>query len=193
MYVELLGDTDEDDFTTPTVIDSSSKNVQTTIIAGEYNGVKASVDTITNLAIYRVKINRSYETWTYRPSMLHSTIIIYVRLGSITIDGIRIPAHCTAYLSPPQSSSSLDENEKNEHDNDFIQVTSEEYGADFLVLAGEPLKNQTVSARGSMVLSTPSELEQAYIDYERGDMGIPWSEQCTDEEWRRHLRKNRIR
>ena len=49
--VELLGDTDDDDFTTPTVIDSSSKNVQTTIIAGEYNGVKASVDTITNLAI----------------------------------------------------------------------------------------------------------------------------------------------
>ena len=49
----------------------------------------------------------------------------------------------------------------------------------------EPLKQQ-VTARGSMVVKTPKELEHAYIDYENGEMGVPWSEKLTDG---RHLRQ----
>ena len=71
---------------------------------------------------------------------------------------------------------------------DTIQIKSREKHTDFLVLAGQPL-NQKVTARGSMVVETPDELEQAFVEYEKGDMGVPWSESCTDDEWRRHLRR----
>ena len=98
------------------------------------------------------------------------------------IGNTQVPAHCTAYLSPPSSSS---ENDKGK---DIIQIKSQEKNTDFLVLAGQPL-HQKVKARGSMVVETPQELEQAFVDYERGDVGVPWSESLTDDEWRRHLRR----
>ena len=173
--IELLGGEDE----TPTVRDTR-KDIQTTIIAGSYDGTSTSVDTISDLSILRVEMNKPYERWTYAPPPTHSTIIIYVRTGSIMIGNTRVAAHCTAYISSP----SLSEEDKKK----VIHITSGKDGADFLVLAGEPLK-QRVTARGSMVVETPKELEHAYIDYENGEMGVPWSEKLTDLEWRRHLRQ----
>ena len=165
--VELLYDGED----TPTTIDENG--TQTTIIAGDYDGITASVDTISDLAIFRVEIVNSYQTWTYEAPSSHSTIIIYTRTGSIYVGGTRIPPHCTAYLSS---------------NGKHATVQSDESGADFLVMAGEPL-NQNVAAKGSMVVETHAELERAFVDYEEGSMGIPWSEGSTDEEWRRHLKK----
>ena len=145
---------------------------RTQIIAGEHDGVSASVDTISDLAIFRVEIDNPYHTWTHKAPSSHSTMIIYVRTGSVTIGNTRIPSHCTAYLSA---------------DGGFVRVQSEEKGADFLVMAGKPL-GQEVTARGNMVVETHEELEQAFVDYGRGKMGVPWSESSSDEEWRRHLR-----
>ena len=56
------------------------------------------------------------------------------------------------------------------------------------MMAGEPL-GQAVTARGSMVMETLEELEQAFVDYAEGSMGIPWSEKSTDAEWRRQFLK----
>ena len=69
----------------------------------------------------------------------------------------------------------------------IIQIKSQEKNTDFLVLAGQPL-NQKVTARGSMVVETPQELEQAFDDYERGGMGVPWSESLTDDDIRKGYR-----
>lgn len=167
--VELLGDEEGE---TPIVVDTYGS--KTTIIAGEHDGISASVDTISDLTILRVEMmDKPYQTWNHSPPSSHSTIIIYVRTGSITIgNNIRVPPHCTAYLSSHGKT---------------LTVTSEANGADFLVMAGKPL-NQRVTARGSMVVETPAELEDAFRDYEQGKMGVPWSESCTDAEWKRHLK-----
>lgn len=175
--IELLGDEEE----TPTVIDEKD-GIQTTVIAGTYNNVSASVDTVTDLSIFRVQINKAHRLWTHTPPSTQSTTIIYVRTGSIMIGNTEVPVHCTAYLSLPSSVS------ENGNGKDVIQIKSQEKNSDFLVLAGQPL-HQKVTARGSMVVETPQELEQAFDDYERGDMGVPWSENLTDDEWRRHLRR----
>jgi len=174
--IELLGGEEE----TPTVIDEKI-GIHTTVIAGSYNDVSASVNTITDLSIFRVQINKANRTWTHTPPSTQSTTIIYVRTGSIMIGNTKVPAHCTAYLSTPFSSS--EDNGK-----DMIQIKSQEKNTDFLVLAGQPL-HQKVKARGSMVVETPQELEQAFDEYERGELGVPWSESLTDDEWRRHLRR----
>jgi len=175
--IELLGDEEE----TPTVIDEKN-DIRTTVIAGTYNNISASVDTISDLSIFRVQMNSPHRTWSHAPPSTQSTTIIYVRTGSIMIGNTKVPAHCTAYLSPP---TSVSENGKGK---DVIQIKSQEKNTDFLVLAGKPL-HQKVTARGSMVVETPQELEQAFDEYERGDMGVPWSESLTDDEWRRHLRR----
>ena len=172
--IELLGGEDE----TPTVIDEKN-DMHITVIAGTYNNISASVDTITDLSIFRVQMNKANRTWKHTPPSTQSTTIIYVRTGSIMIGNTEVPAHCTVYLSPPSES---------EGGKETIHIKSQEKNIDFLVLAGQPL-HQKVTARGSMVVETPQELEQAFDDYERGDMGIPWSESLTDDEWRRHLRQ----
>ena len=172
--IELLGGEDE----TPTVIDEKN-DIQITVIAGTYNNKSASVDTITDLSIFRVQMNKANRIWVHTPPSTQSTTIIYVRTGSIMIGNTEVPAHCTAYLSPPSES---------EGGKETIQIKSQEKNTDFLVLSGQPL-HQKVTARGSMVVETPQELEQAFDEYERGDMGIPWSESLTDDEWRRHLRQ----
>ena len=69
----------------------------------------------------------------------------------------------------------------------ILEVTSNE-GADFLLLAGEPL-NEPVAAQGSMVMNSPEEINLAYRDYQSGRMGAPWSETLTDEEWMQHVAK----
>lgn len=175
--IELLGGEDE----TPTVYDEKN-SIQTTVIAGTYNNISASVDTVTDLSIFRVQISKAYGTWKHTPPSTQSTTIVYVRTGSIMIGNTQVPAHCTAYLSPQSSSS------KNGNGKDIIHIKSQEKNTDFLVLSGQPL-HQKVTARGSMVVETPQELGQAFDDYERGDMGVLWSESLNDDEWRRHLRR----
>lgn len=113
------------------------------------------------------------QMWRHYAKGSHSTIIIYIRTGSITIDGTRVLPRCTAYLSS---------------DGDVLSVQSDGGGADFLLMAGEPL-GQEVEARGSMVMETAEEFEQAFDDYTNGKMGVPWGEKCTDMEWRDHLAK----
>lgn len=41
-----------------------------------------------------------------------------------------------------------------------------------------------------MVMNTEREIEEAYFDFQRGFMGIPWSEKLSDTEWIEHVKKN---
>jgi redox-sensitive bicupin YhaK (pirin superfamily) len=77
---------------------------------------------------------------------------------------------------------------------------------DVLVLAGQPLYEQyanpmtntiqtstssiePVSMQGSMVMNYPHEIQQAYLDYQRGKMGLPWDHELSDEKWQQHVQK----
>lgn len=161
--VELLGGEDE----TPTV---EHQGTTTTIIAGEHHGKAASVDLTSDLTILRVEM-RGYSSWKHPEANQHDTMIIYVRTGSIIIGGQIVSAHCTAYLTSTR---------------DELKVIAGQERADFLFLSGKPL-GQNVAARGSMVADTNTDLVKAFADYERGDMGTPWSEQYSDDEWRKHV------
>ena len=163
--VELLGDDES-----PAVVENGCK---TTVIAGEYSGSKASVDTVSDLSILTAKIGRG-KVWKYSPPTSHSTVIIYVRLGSVKIGRTKVDAHCTAYLSKGGESVSV----------------HAERGAEILVLSGHPLHQRSV-AKGCMVTDSHEDLERAFVDYEQGHLGVPWSETCTDDEWREHLRHRR--
>ena len=165
--VQLLGGEAE----TPTIKHQDST---TEVIAGRHGGKRASVDLTSDLTILRVEI-KEYSSWKHADSKNHSTMIIYVRKGSILIDGEEVSAHCTAHLTSQEGD---------------LKVMAGQDGADFLLLSGIPL-GQNVAARGSMVADTNAGLEKAFADYERGEIGTPWSERYSDGEWRKHVAKYR--
>lgn len=169
--VHLLGGEDE----TPTVFIYKDGSLQssTVVIAGEYAEKFASIETYSNVNILHVNVSPN-ATWSHTLPVSYSTAIIYMRLGSAYVGSTRIPPHYTAYLGPSSDQ--------------VIVSTSQNEGADFLFLAGEPL-NEPVAAQGSMVMNTDSEIRQAYVDYQSGKMGVPWDHKLSDDEWKSHLQK----
>lgn len=97
--------------------------VITTVVFGEYNQNRATVDCPTNAAILRVHFKKR-ATWRHRMPKKHDTAVLYVRKGSIRVGSELIPVHHTAYLT-----SSGEE----------LVIESDEE-ADVLLLSGEPLR-----------------------------------------------------
>jgi redox-sensitive bicupin YhaK (pirin superfamily) len=60
--------------------------------------------------------------------------------------------------------------------------------SDFLFLAGAPIHEPCV-AQGSMVMNSADQINQAYLDYQLGSFGRPWSHKLSDEEWKQHVAK----
>jgi len=186
--VNLLGGQEE----TPTILaysdgtlksvtdnDSSRKTdsalqSKTIVIAGKYGQHYASIETFSGVDIFHVVIEPG-GTWKHSIPPHYSTGIIYMRLGSASVDGTTILPHHTAYLS--RQGNEL-----------IVTNSSPTKTADFLLLAGEDL-NEPVAAQGSMVMNSYDQINQAYQDYQQGRMGIPWSHELSDEKWREHLQK----
>jgi hypothetical protein len=42
-----------------------------------------------------------------------------------------------------------------------------------------------------MVMNYPSEIDDAYRDYQYGKMGIPWDYKLNDNEWLDHINKSK--
>lgn len=169
--IDLLGGPED----TPTVVtNNNGKSTETIVIAGTHDGATSAAPIRSELAILHVKMEAG-TTWQHEMPASHETVVLYVRRGAIEIEGERIPPHHTAYLSTQGASLTV--------------VNAEDGGeADFLLLAGQPLR-EPVAAQGSMVMNTDSEINVAYDDYQRGLMGLPWSEQLSDEDWTAHVDK----
>ncbi|KAL3758827.1 hypothetical protein ACHAWU_007944 [Discostella pseudostelligera] len=157
----------------------------TTIVCGEHDGIRTPVKCPTNAAIIRVQFNcnNSYRksgtsatTWTHVLPSTHETAIVYVRKGSVKIDGERIPPQHTVFLSPDGDELTIEASSNNEE-------------AEILLLTGEPIR-EPISTQGSMVMNTPQEVQRAYMDYQRGNMGMPWDHKLSDDEWREHVKQN---
>lgn len=168
--------------TTP-VVTSKDGSTITTIVCGEHDGIRAPVKCPTNASILRIQFTQQQQnnqkqqpsTWTHTLPSAHETAILYTNKGSIQIDGQRIPPHHTVFLSSHGAQ---------------LTITAEGTGeADLLLLSGEPLR-EPLASQGSMVMNSESEIQQAYMDFQRGFMGVPWSESLTDEEWRDHVKRN---
>ena len=149
------------------------ENTITTVIAGEHNGIRAPIDCPTNVAIMRVQLLQN-KSWTHNVPSSHETAIIYVRKGSIQVGTQRVPPHYTAYLTSQGGE---------------LSIQSLDGGADILLLSGEPLR-EPIASQGSMVMNTNAEIQQAYVDYQLGKMGLPWSEKLSDDEWLQHIKTN---
>lgn len=164
--VELLGGEVE----TPVVVENGSSTI---IIAGIHNGMKGAAKTRSDVTILHGQLGAG-AVWKHQLPESHRTVILYMRKGSASIGDTQIPTHHTAYMKP--------------YGSDLVVIADEE-GADFLLMAGEPM-NEPVSAQGSMVMNHPDQINQAYADYQMGKMGLPWDHKLSDEEWQEHIRKN---
>lgn len=169
-FSQLLGSEDE----TPTVVSQGAKgSVETIVIAGEFEGHKSSARTYSDVSIFHVTLAPgSRSTWNYSLPQTHRTALLYLRQGSLIIDGEHIGPHNTVYF---------------DYFGNELMIESEK-GADFLFLSGEPL-NEPVAAQGSMVMNSGREISQAYADYQAGKMGAPWNEKLTNDEWEKHVKK----
>ena len=166
--VDLLGGEEE----TPTVVtENGDSKTETLVLAGTYGGKTSKAPLLSDIALLHVKMSPG-STWIYDIPDAFRTAIMYVRTGSLSIGGERVPPQHTAYLG------SFGTN---------LEVTSKE-GADFLLMAGEPL-NEPVAAQGSMVMNSPEEINMAYNDYQSRRMGSPWDHKMSDEEWSQHVRQ----
>ncbi|KAL7466342.1 hypothetical protein ACHAXS_006641 [Conticribra weissflogii] len=163
------------------IITSKDGSTITTVVCGEHSGVKATVECPTDASIIRVqlkKMNQNSSTiWTHNIPQSHKTAILYTRKGSIEVDGERIGPHHTVYLSANGAQLTISK----PHDDGTDE-------SDVLLLSGSPL-NEPIASQGSMVMNTDNEIREAYMDFQSGFMGVPWSEKLTDEEWRKHVAK----
>lgn len=160
------------DHTTP-IVKENNDATTTTVVAGDYKGIRAPIECPTNVSMMRVQLSKD-SSWTHSIPSSHETAIIYVRKGSIQIGTQRIPPHYTVYLTSQ---------------GEELSIQSLEGEADILLLSGEPLR-EPIASQGSMVMNSPAEIQQAYLDYQLGKMGMPWSEKLSDEEWQQHVKKN---
>ena len=173
-YLLLLGDEKE----TPVV---QQDGVICRILAGKYSDYEAGVPTASDLSVLHVSL-QSGATWTYSLPETYETLIIYMRKGRLDVIGDNdendtaetIPTHYTAFFSPSGKQ---------------LKVKAGDSVTDFMVLAGTPL-NEPVSAKGSMVMRFPHEIDQAYRDYQLGLFGAPWPHALTREEWLAHVERN---
>ena len=160
--------------TTP-VVTSQDGSTITTIVAGEHDGISAPVECPTDASIIRVQFTgKEPSIWTHSLPSSHETAILYVRKGSVQIDEQRIPPHHTVYLAS---------------DGEQLTIRALEGEADVLLLSGEPLR-EPIASQGSMVMNTEGEIQTAYMDYQRGFMGMPWDHKIDDDEWRDHVKRN---
>jgi quercetin 2,3-dioxygenase len=167
------GISNDDVCTIPSI---KTPGTETLVLVGEYNGMKSNVETFSPMSILHVKVNSSQQWSMDLSDTNYKTGILYMRRGSCRAgtNDIEIPTHYTATLSSSGNTFSIDAGED---------------GADFMLLLGTPLY-EPVEARGSMVMNTMEEIEQAYNDYNRGYMGFPWPWNYNDDEWKLHVSKN---
>eukprot|EP00566_Odontella_aurita_P020044 CAMPEP_0113554350 /NCGR_PEP_ID=MMETSP0015_2-20120614/16100_1 /TAXON_ID=2838 /ORGANISM="Odontella" /LENGTH=293 /DNA_ID=CAMNT_0000455481 /DNA_START=530 /DNA_END=1411 /DNA_ORIENTATION=+ /assembly_acc=CAM_ASM_000160 len=163
--VELLGGEED----TPVIFENGTSTI---IIAGGHSGIEGAAKAQSDVTILHVCMDVE-SLWNHRLPESHRTVIIYMRKGSVSVGETLVPVHHTAYMDPFGSE---------------LVIKAGEDGADFLLMAGEPL-DEPVSAQGSMVMNYPNEINKAYDDYQMGKMGKPWDHKLSDDEWLEHIRK----
>lgn len=172
--IDLLGGPDETPIVTTTTKEEDQVQTETVVIAGTHQNQTSTAPVRSDVTILHVRMKPG-SVWGHEFPINHETAIVYMRQGRVdivttTATTTSIDPHHTAYLQPFGKR---------------LTVQTEK-GADFLLLAGEPLR-EPVSAQGSMVMNTPDQINNAYSDYQQGLMGLPWDHKLTDEEWKQHV------
>ncbi|MEK7433953.1 MAG: pirin family protein [Cyanobacteriota bacterium] len=123
------------------------------IIAGEYNNVKGSAYTFSEINLFDVRLNEKAEIKLSFPEKFNTGILIIE--GSVKVNGSEIAKVNNFVLF------------KNEG-TDFVLEALEK--STILVLNGKPL-NEPIATYGPFLMNTNQEIQQAIIDYNNGDFG----------------------
>ena len=106
-----------------------------------------------------------------------------------------VPIHSTVFIENPVSAASAISISPGERL--IVIPTKLDDPVDLLVLSGCPLYAEQgsdvepIATQGSMVMNYPSEIDDAYRDYQYGKMGIPWDYKLNDKEWLDHIDKSK--
>ncbi len=152
-------------------------NTKTHVLVGKYGNVESEVETFSPMSILHVEMEKQ-SSWSMDFPISYKTGILYMRQGSGYLPSEEaerqlIDSHHTATLTPY---------------GDKMTIVAGDDGADFMLLVGAPLY-EPVQAQGSMVMNSEREISEAYNDYSKGRMGLPWDHKLTDDEWIDHVRK----
>lgn len=167
--VDLLGG----DHETPTLIESKGSELEskTVVIAGSHKSYKSTMTQKSDFTILQVSVEPG-KTWSHSSPLSFQSMVIYMRSGCAKIQGTVVPKHGTSFCS--------------NNGEELVLVADEKMGADFLLLAGQPL-HQDVIARGSVVGESHQDIANFRKDCEENKMGKTWDETLTDEQWKMHV------
>ncbi len=135
------------------VVDAPDKSVTVKVIAGESLGQSAIIQTRTPIIYLHVKMQPNAIFQQSIPANFNA--FLYVLEGQVTSSS---------------KGAASDQLMLFNQDGDSVVVGTGASGADFLVIAGEPL-NEPVSRYGPFVMNTKSEIMQAIDDFNEGTFG----------------------
>lgn len=129
-----------------------AENARLRLIAGEYAGQKAAINTFTPMLLIHGILEAGGRVEIDVPTSFNSAL--YTTLGALDVDGQPLENRQMAFFS---------------QEGKRIGVSSAQ-GAEFLLLAGEPI-NEPLASYGPFVMNTTDEIQQAIRDYQEGKMG----------------------
>jgi redox-sensitive bicupin YhaK (pirin superfamily) len=122
------------------------------VIAGEFNGIKGSASTFTELNAFDIHLNQNGEMTT-EISAVHNTGILVVE-GNVEVNGQNGELHNLILF-------------KNE--GETIHIKAKEKSV-LLFLSGVPI-NEPIAQYGPFVMNTQEELQEAFEEFESGKFG----------------------
>ncbi len=122
------------------------------IIAGEYNGVKGTASTFTDVNVLNAELKKGGEARFNFPAHFNTALLLIE--GSVELDGEEIPQDYFALMN---------------NDGEEFSIKAREDSV-VLVLSGEPI-NEPIAAHGPFVMNTREELAQAFHEYNTGKFG----------------------
>lgn len=144
---------------------SPSEGVVITLIAGEYNGVRAIAPTPDSWAndpsnkvdIFLIEMEKDSELLLKSTSETVNRNLYFYEGTIIDLNGIEVAVKQRVKLG-----------------NSDVNLTNADETAKFLVLQGEPI-NEPVAQYGPFVMNTNEEIQQAFADYQQTQFGgWPW-------------------
>ena len=123
------------------------------IIAGNYDGVKGSASTFTELNLFDIHLNKGGELVTDIPQS-HNTAILIVE-GSVEVNGQKAGEHNFILF-------------KNEGEEIKFKANDKSV---LLLLSGEPI-NEPIAQYGPFVMNTQQELQETFKEYQEGKFGV---------------------
>jgi redox-sensitive bicupin YhaK (pirin superfamily) len=123
------------------------------VIAGNFNDVKGSASTFTEINLFDIRLNKNGEMTTSIPAS-HNTAVLVVE-GTVEVNGQKAGLHDLVLF-------------KNEGES--IELRAKENSV-LLLLSGLPI-NEPIAQYGPFVMNTQQELQETFREYESGKFGV---------------------